>query len=306
MNRHRRSRLAALVAVPALVLLAACSSGSDEARTTDAVPPPAASDAPGAVANRSSVATDEDAGGATSQEADTATSLDRDVISTGTVSLSHDDVAEARRDVQRITDTHRGTIGEEETESDTDGEAEYARMVLRVPVAEFGDTIAALEEVGHLVSSSRTSEDVTTQVIDTNVRVRAQEASLKRVEALLARAEKLQQIVWIESQLTERRAELDSLRRQQAWLKDQTSLSTITVDISRRTGEDPVTEDEDGFLAGLAGGWQALTSTFTALATVAGAVLPFAVVLLVLGVPVWLLVRRARRRSPAAASTVEA
>ena len=87
-------------------------------------------------------------------------------------------------------------------------------------------------QVGVLRSSNRGSEDVTTQVIDTGVRVRAQEASLKRVELLLAEASDLKDVIWIESQLTSRQAELDSLKSQQSWLTDQTSLSTITVDIS--------------------------------------------------------------------------
>ena len=73
-------------------------------------------------------------------------------------------------------------------------------------------------------------------MIDTGVRVRAQEASLKRVELLLAEAKSLKDIIWIESQLTNRQAELDSLKSQQTWLKDQTSLSTITVDITAKRG----------------------------------------------------------------------
>ena len=146
-------------------------------------------------------------------------------------------------------------------------------------------------------SSNRGSEDVTTQVIDNDVRVRAQEASLKRVETLLARADSLKDIIWIESQLTQRQGELDSLKSQQAWLTDQTSLSTITVDITAKAAQPKDEEsDEAGFLAGLKGGWSALAGTATLIATVAGALLPFAVVALLLGAPAWLLLRRARSR----------
>ena len=41
---------------------------------------------------------------------------------------------------------------------------------------------------------------------------------------------------------------------------------------------------------------KALGTVAVGLATIAGALLPFAAVLLLLGVPVWLLVRRAARR----------
>jgi hypothetical protein len=57
--------------------------------------------------------------------------------------------------------------------------------------------------------------------------------------------------------------------------------------------------DDAGFLTGLRNGWEGLVSVLVVGATVIGAVLPFAVVLAVLGVPLWLLLsgRTARARS---------
>ncbi len=154
------------------------------------------------------------------------------MVSSGSVSLTSKDVATARQDVQRVVDAQGGDVTEEETTTADDGAASYARLVVRVPSAKFGATMEALEQVATFRSSSRGSDDVTTEVIDTGARVRAQEASLERVELLLADARDLKDVIWIESQLTSRQAELDSLKSQQAWLRDQTSLSTITVDIT--------------------------------------------------------------------------
>lgn len=299
MNATRRLRLAALVAAP-LLALTACSGESadssadvqsDAGGTSSLTDGLAATDSGDAAAREPAQDSPAPAKGTKARPAP----MTRAVISTGTVSLHADDVTETRRDVQRIADAHRAQVSEEETGTDEDGKASYARMVLRVPVAEFDATLDELEKAADLRDSSRTTEDVTTQVIDTDVRVRAQEASLRRVEALLARADKIQDIVWIESQLTTRQAELDSLRQQQAWLADQTSMSTITVDIALRGKADPGKDDE-GFLAGLRSGWEGLGTTTTLLATVVGAVLPFAAVLGVLALPVWLVVRARRRR----------
>jgi len=132
-----------------------------------------------------------------------------------------------------------------------------------------------------------------------------------RVRQLLAQAQSIRDIMAIESELAQRQAELDSLTQQQAYLKDQTSMATIKVNIERKPDpKAPVAEDDDtGFLAGLAAGWDGLEKTVVAVATVVGAVLPFAVVALLIGVPVWLLVRRVRRTpvasSPAAAPSGE-
>lgn len=314
-TRARTARL--LTALTMTALLAACSADdTDDAASGEAsseTSGDSAGSSSGSGADRSTsqgdlaesggaASADGSAEGAAGGPADgpTAPELRRSVISSGTVSLAGEDVRETRRDVQRVVDTQGGEITEETTETDSEGDTSYVRMVVRVPSGKFAETMTALEQVGVLRSSDRGSEDVTTQVIDNGARVRAQEASLRRVELLLADARDLKDVIWIESQLTSRQGELDSLKSQQSWLADQTSLSTITVDISTHqvVEEEPEEERPAGFLAGLDGGSKALGALVTVLTTILGALLPFAAVALVLGLPVWIVVRR-RRAGPA-------
>lgn len=313
--RARTARL--LTALTMTAVLAACSaddsgdavSGEASSETSGDSAGNSADTSSGSGADRSTsqgdLAESGDAastdGSADGSDSPTTAELQRSVISSGTVSLAGEDVRETRRDVQRVVDTQGGEITDETTETDSEGDTAYVRMVVRVPSGKFGETMTALEQVGVLRASDRGSEDVTTQVIDTGARVRAQEASLRRVELLLADARDLKDVIWIESQLTSRQAELDSLKSQQSWLADQTSLSTITVDISTHQviEEEPEEERPAGFLAGLDGGSKALGALVTVLTTILGALLPFAAVALVLGLPVWIFVRR-RRAAPSA------
>ncbi|KRF04740.1 hypothetical protein ASG88_21285 [Nocardioides sp. Soil777] len=316
-GRRTRRLLGLAAAISMTAVLAACSSSgggqdasegsagsSDESSSASRAPGEDGGSAGTAGSGSDGAAAQDRSSGATTSSTGAARApvvVERHVISHGTVSLTSDDVREARRDVQRVVDASGGDVTEEQTDTDEDGESVYARLVVRVPAGSFGDAMTALEGVADLRGSDRTSEDVSTQVIDTDVRVRAQEASLQRVEQLLARAQGLKDIIWIESQLTTRQAELDSLKGQQAWLADQTRDSTIVVDISRTPDEEPREEEEDasGFLAGFGGGMKALGAVAVGLATIAGALLPFVAVLALLGVPVWLVVRRSvRRRRP--------
>ena len=219
------------------------------------------------------------------------------VIRTGSVSLRSDDVGETRFDVQELVDEHKGQISEDKTETDKTGVPLRSRMVLRVPSADFDDVMDQLGKLATLDSTSTTSEDVTTQLIDVEARIAVQEASVNRVRTLLTRAESIRDIMAIENELANRQAQLDSLTQQQAWLKDQTSMSTISVHLQRteKAAVTPKKEDRTGFLAGLSAGWDGLKSFTTAVLTAVGAVLPFALVALVVGVPVLLLVRRMRR-----------
>jgi Domain of unknown function (DUF4349) len=304
-RRTLRAPAAAAALIAGLVFLLAACSGSSDSGDMDgggasdltaeapAEPDQAARDA-APESESDGVGVDEAANTSLNGSAPVA---QRAVISTATVSLSSDDVADARFDVQKIVDQMGGEVAEEQTEGGED--MRRSRLVVRVPSERFNEAVAAFEEVGALESSTRKTEDVTTQVIDTAARIRAQEESLRRVEVLLGRATSIRDIVAIESQLTRRQADLDSLKSQQAFLADQTSLSTIAVHIERTKDVEKKEEkdtDETGFLPGLENGWDALTTFGGGVATVVGAVLPFAVVLALLGFPAWLLVRRFGRR----------
>ncbi len=217
------------------------------------------------------------------------------VISTGQVTLEADDVAKARREVQQVIDAYLGTISEEEGTTNDDGVAESTRVVIRVPSKHFAKAMTDLEGVADLRSSTSNAEDVTTKVIDNDVRLRAQEKSLERIEALLASAENLNEVIAIESQLARRQADYDSLRSTQAWLKDQTTLSTITLNIQLAEKE-TVDKKSTGFIGGLDRGWDGLIAALVGLGTLLGLVLPFAALIALLGVPLWLLIRGVRRR----------
>lgn len=331
MNRSRTPvavALGAVLALLALLVLAGCSAGSsDDAMGGESMAEPMEGTVEGADMGAPEMFDESAGGGMDSSSAlmsdgdmaaeDRATedgaadvvgasspdegARQASIISTGTVSLRADDVGDARFEVQKVVDRVGGQVTDSETRTDDDGAVRTARLVLRVPSSEFTETMDALEKVADLEASSTTSEDVTTQVVDTNVRIRVQRQSIARIEQLLDRAGSIRDIVAVERQLTDREARLNSLLRQQAYLADQTSLSTITVHLQRHPSEEPEEDDGDeGFLAGLSAGWDALGTVAVGLATVAGAVLPFVGVALVLGLPGWLVVRGAvrRRRAP--------
>ncbi len=218
--------------------------------------------------------------------------MSRAVISTGQVSLRPESMSKARSEVMRMVAGWGGTIADEQTTSDDRGRIVDSSMTLRVPTAKFSEALNAFGTLGKVEQVSRSSEDVTTKVIDTQARVRAAERSIRQIENLLGRAQQLSDIISIESDLARRQADLDSLKSQQAYLADQTSLSTINVYLSRTGAPRPEKDEARGFLAGLDGGWTALKGATVILLTILGAVLPFSLVLLLLGVPLWLVVRR--------------
>ncbi len=319
---HTTSRTRSLLAAAALATIATtagCAADTgDSAGSGDALSSPEASrEAPraaddGAAADRA----ESGSGGGMSEQADGGAvrdaaapgpglAVEPALIATGTVSLEAEDVGAARFDVRRIVDEGGGAVTEQETTTD-EGEVSSARLVLRVPSERFEETTAALEDVATLTSSTSAAQDVTAEVVDVEARIRAQRKSVERVEALLARAETIQEVVSVESQLASRQAELDSLVARQNKLADQTSLSTITVYIEQvREDEQAEDEDKDGFLGGLADGWDAFVGGVGGALLVVGFLLPWALALALVGVPLWLVLRRRRRAGVAPAPAAD-
>ena len=171
-----------------------------------------------------------------------------------------------------------------------------AVITLRVPEPKLDTAMQRVSQVGKELTRTTTSEDVTATLADLGSRVATQERSLARVRALLARASSLSEIVTIEAELSRREADLEALQARQRALTDQAALSTLTA-ILRLPDVKPAVEedgDDEGFLAGLKAGWKALVVSTKVVLTVLGALLPPLAVLLVLGVPLFLLWRRYR------------
>lgn len=223
----------------------------------------------------------------------------RAVVETGRVELTSPHLDKVRAEIGRLLTTVGGYVDKEETSQDRSGRTEHATVVLRVPAADFATTMDTAERLGRLRSSERSSKDVTTQVIDVDARVRTVRESIERLQKFLSRSPDIDDLIRFEREITDREAELRSLTAQQTYLHDQTSMATLTLELStpRTYVEPPGPLDDAGFLTGLRNGWHALVGFVVIGATVLGAALPFGVVLALVGVPLWLVLRvRGRNR----------
>ncbi len=228
----------------------------------------------------------------------------RAVISTGTVTLTSGTPDRARAEIGRLLTGFGGFLANEHSVHAEDGTLEHATLVLRVPAAKFRAAMGALERIGTLKSSDSSSDDVTTQVIDVEERVRTLQNSLARLHKFQKDAANIDDLIRFEQQITDRESQLQSLTAQRDYLAGQASMATITVELSTPVAYTP--PRGTGFLAGLRAGWHALISTVLVALTVVGALLPFGVLAALLGVPAWVLVRRARRHRRTAAGAAAA
>ena len=295
----RRKGGTAVLAAVGLMLLAGCAAdsggesvagGTSDSRGNSAQQPEAAASDSGGKA----------AGGQAQPKAPVADqpTVTRAIIRTGSLTVEADDISKRRQEAITLITGLKGQVASENTNGDPDGKVMTANLVLKVPGTSYDAAVDGLSKLGKRLQIHQESNDVTEQVVDVDSRIRTQRASLDRMRTLLAKANTIGEIVSVESELTRREADLESLLAKQKNLALQTELATLNLSLVSKDTPPVHTEPDRGFVGGLKGGWNAFTATFSALATAVGAVLPFAVLIALIAVPVLWLRRRRRPATP--------
>jgi hypothetical protein len=176
-------------------------------------------------------------------------------------------------------------------------------LTLSVPADKLDTALDQLAGIGGtVVRRTKSSEDVTSQYVDTESRLKTMRASVARVRALMAQAKDIGQVVTLEGEVSRREADLESLGSQLEALKSSVARSTLTVSLSTPANETvketKKTVADNAFLAGLRSGWDAFSTSAGGLFKGIGAVLPFAVFFALLGAPLWGWWRRRRANRP--------
>jgi hypothetical protein len=245
--------------------------------------------------------------GGTSQEfssgADTAaTDLDRQVITTGWVTVKVDSPLEAAREAVRITEQAGGRVdGRSEYAPQGEQDGGSATLTLRVPADDLTEILDRLKELGEVQEVSLNSSDVTMETQDLDARISALSASIDRLLGLLATATDTDALITLETAISDRQAELESLEAQRRYLADQVAMSTLSLNL---VTEKVVPEPEPAnFLDGIAAGWNAFVGFFAGLLVVLGVLLPWLVLGAIITVVVVFIVRRTRARKAATSLT---
>jgi Domain of unknown function (DUF4349) len=249
----------------------------------------------------------DEAGGGPEGAPPNAVPIEQRIIKTGEVGLLVDNVAATLARVRGMAVEMGGYVGG----SQAGTLDESASVTLRIPADRFDELLTRLHELEdvEVTSESTREQDVTREIIDLEARVRNLEASEESYRVLLDRAERIEDILTVQTRLDQVRGEIEQLEGQLQTIEGQADLSTLTVTLIPR-GE-PV--------EAVQAGWDPGGQLESAIATVVGIgqgildaliwiVIVWVPILLVLGF-IGLLVLRGylevRRRMPVTSSETE-
>ena len=227
-----------------------------------------------------------------------AAPVEQRIIKTGQVTLEVDNVASTLGEVRSLADALGGYVGG----SQAGTLEESATLTLRVPAARFEELLGRLHELESVkvVGESTTEQDVTREIVDLDARIRNLEASEASYRALLERAERIEDILSVQTRLDEVRGQIEQLRGQLQTVEGQADLSTLTVTLIPRGQPveavqatwDPGAQLE-GAVAALVGFGQGVLGALIWFVIVW---IPILLLLAVIGLVVWRVALEVRRR----------
>ena len=178
----------------------------------------------------------------------------------------------------------------------------YANLTVRIPAEKMNSFVAHVNENANIVSKNITTENVTLSYVATESRIKALETEQTRLLELLAKAENMEDLLMIESRLTEVRTELEQVNSVLRSLDNRINYCTIHLDISEVKEYTEVEEPETvwdriatGFTKSMENVGEGIVDFFVFIIVAFPYFLPFIVIAIVI-VVIILLVKRKKAK----------
>jgi hypothetical protein len=287
----------------AALLLAGCSASTSSSPSASSAAPasgpvahaPAAQPAAGSQSSQASQGTQ-------ASQASRLALASQSIVYTASLTVRAKHVTAAAARATSIVTAEGGYVsGEQATVNPRDPALSTVSLQLKVPVAVYAGTLSTLStELGTQISLTQHAQDVTEEVADVSSLVSSAQAAITQLQALLARAGSISQLLAVQQQISSQESSLEALQAQQRALSRETSYATVSITLlsppQRPVKKKARTRRHTrGFVAGFAAGWRGLRLVVSGLLTGLGAVLPFAVVVAALAGAGYASRRRLRR-----------
>ena len=177
-----------------------------------------------------------------------------------------------------------------------------AYYTIRVPAERFQDLLTQVGELCHVVRKEESSDNISEQYYDTESRLVTQQTKLERLQTLLSQAETMEDIITIESAISETELEIEQLTGTLRQYDSLVDYSTVNLSLEEVYKLSNVEEPPTGFASRLgqafASGWNGFVDVLEALVMIlAYAWVPVLIVLAVVGMLLWRWLRKRKKEN---------
>src|SRR3990172_1158745 len=157
---------------------------------------------------------------------------DRMIVRTGSMALVVDDVAVAIQQISNMAGSFNGYVVSSNVYQNN--ERLFGSISFRIPAERFDGAITALRALAVEVTSETTnSRDVTEEYTDLTSRLKNLEATEDQLLKILAKAEKVEDILAVQRELTNVRGEIEQTKSRMQFLERTSETSLIDVSLQQ-------------------------------------------------------------------------
>jgi len=185
------------------------------------------------------------------------TVIDTKIIKTAYITIEVKDVAGSVDTLKNMV-TAKGGYLSSSSVSKGYNDRLSGTVVLRIPEAEFENTLAGVKAIGIVKSVSTQGEDVTEEYVDIQAQKTSYQNQLAQYNELMKKAVKVSDVIEIQQQIDQIQTNLNRLEGRLKYLNSRIDMSTITVTLQEpepvggETGHNFVTTINEG-IAGFFG-----------------------------------------------------
>jgi hypothetical protein len=219
------------------------------------------------------------------------------IIRNASLTLTVKEVEDSLNAIRAIAGSAGGWVAQSNTRYE--GERQVANVALQVPSAQFDATVSEIRKLAVKVETeTSTSQDVTEEFTDLESQMRNLKATEASLLALQARAERIEDILRLQQELTNIRGQIEKIQGRVNFLSRRTEMSTISVSLipqgAARTGDKPGWNP----LETAAKAWENSAIVLQAIADIAITMVVFFWWLIPFAVIGWLILRSRLRQRP--------
>jgi hypothetical protein len=178
---------------------------------------------------------------------DVAYAAERLIIRTGHISMAVEDTRAARATIEGMVERMAAAgafVVSAEEHGRIQGSQPNITMSIRIPADRFGDIMDSLAEMAVTVNSrNESAQDVTEEYVDLEARLESLDAARQRLLQIIEEARNTKDLLEAEQQLTQREAEIESIKGRMQYLEQSARLSGIWIELQPHILSQPVGDE---------------------------------------------------------------
>ncbi len=184
------------------------------------------------------------------------------IIKTAQLAFETNDVNQTHQKILQLATQYKGLV-----QNDNSGKSYnriYKNITVRIPTENFQKFIDGISEgVEYFDRKDISRQDVSEEFVDLEARLKAKRVLEDRYLELLKKANKVEEMLQIERELSNIREEIEAKQGRLQYLQNQVSMSTVHIEFYKTTAETGITQSYGQKMKNaLQGGWNGISVFF--------------------------------------------